>query len=222
MLVPLRKHEAPSPAGPTETTSKKPNEPRSTRTDTVIHVVLGLRMAHGSRLTLSRCMESCTCVVGYSPHPPRCAHAYDEARYIHYADDTVTCRVIKYGYWKKVERLATKLGLKMEHDPGAHPGKLWIAMHGREDNWQGGSRSIVRMAWRAIYAEVVRARKKDTKTEAQSGVRSAGQDDAVQNDGSRGKVKKMVQWATQVAGAKCVPRRHRKYKLISTGSQRVR
>jgi hypothetical protein len=36
-----------------------------------------------------------------------------------------TCRVIKYGYWKKVERLATKLGLNMEHEPGAHPGKLW-------------------------------------------------------------------------------------------------
>jgi hypothetical protein len=28
----------------------------------------------------------------------------------------VTCRVIKYGYWKKVERLATKLGLNMEHE----------------------------------------------------------------------------------------------------------
>ena len=33
----------------------------------------------------------------------------------------MTCRVIKYGYWKKVERLATKLGLDMEHESGAHP-----------------------------------------------------------------------------------------------------
>ena len=40
-----------------------------------------------------------------------------------------------------MERLATQLGLDMEHEPGAHPGKLWIAMHGREDNWQGGSMS---------------------------------------------------------------------------------
>ena len=32
-----------------------------------------------------------------------------------------------------MERLATQLGVDMEHEPGAHPGKLWIAMHGRED-----------------------------------------------------------------------------------------
>ena len=44
----------------------------------------------------------------------------------------MTCRVIKYGYWKKVERLATKLGLNMEHETGAHPGKLWIASTRRE------------------------------------------------------------------------------------------
>ena len=64
-------------------------------------------------------------------------------------------------------------------------------MHGKDgktiDREEAG---VVFMAWRAIYAEVVRARKEGAKAEAQSGVHSAGQDDAVQNDGSRGKVKK--------------------------------
>jgi len=49
----------------------------------------------------------------------------------------VTCRVIRHGYWKKVERLTTKLGLDMEHEPGAHPGKLWIAMHDRQGRGRG-------------------------------------------------------------------------------------
>ena len=72
------------------------------------------------------------------------------------------------------------------------------------------------MTWRAIYAEVVRARK-GQKTEAQSGVRSAGQDDAVQNDGSRGKVENMVQWATQVAENKVRPTQTQKVQADQNG-----
>ena len=118
----------------------------------------------------------------------------------------MTCRVIKYRYWKKVERLATKLGLDMEHEPGAHPGKLWIAMHGKDGKTIGREEAGV-VLWRGErYTQRWYEREKnDKKTEAQSGVRSAGQDDAVQNHGSRGKVEKMVQWSTQVAGDKMRP-----------------
>ena len=114
-----------------------------------IHVAPGLgpRTAHGSRLTLGRCRESCTCVVGYSAHPPRCARAHDEARYIHYADDTVysQCHPLRKCHVKKPGQ---KPGQKQEsaRPNGVHQqadqkerSETNTSGQGPSDNAQGGA-----------------------------------------------------------------------------------
>ena len=113
----------------------------------------------------------------------------------------VTCRVIKYGYWNVEESGET--GSKARAGHGARAGGTTgqtvdsYAWKGREDNWQGVSRS-------SFYGVEIDIRSGGTSAKKgqklRLNVRSAGQDDAVQNDGSRSKVKKMVQWAAQVAG----------------------
>ena len=128
----------------------------------------------------------------------------------------VTCRVIKYGCWKKVERLATKLGLNMEHEPGAHPGKLWIAMHGKDGRTIGGEEAgVIFMAWRAICAEVVRARKQDTKLRLQVAYAVLIRTILSRTMAHGAKWKKWYNGQRRWLGAKCVPHRHRNYKLIS-------
>ena len=128
----------------------------------------------------------------------------------------VTCRVIKYGYWKKVERLATKLGLDMEHEPGAHPGKLWIAMHGKDGKTIGREEAGV-VLWRGErYTQRWYEREKDKRLRLKVAYAVLVRTMLSRTTAHGAKWKIWYNGQRRWLKTKCVPRRHRKYKLIRT------
>ena len=72
------------------------------------------------------------------------------------------------------------------------------------------------MAWRAIYAEVVRARKKDKKLRLKVAYAVLVRTMLSRTTAHGAKWKRWYNGQRRWLGTKCVPRRHSKYKLIST------
>ena len=90
-------------------------------------------------------------------------------------------------------------------------------MHGKDGRTVGGEEAgVISMAWRAIYAEVVRARNKDTKLRLQVAYAVLIRTILSRTTAHGAKWKKWYNGQRRWLGAKCVPHRHRNYKLIST------
>ena len=90
-------------------------------------------------------------------------------------------------------------------------------MHGKDGKTIGKEEAgIIFMAWRAIYAEVVRARKKDTKLRLKIAYAVLIRTILSRTTAHGAKWKKWYNGQRRRLGAKCIPHRHRSYKMIST------